>query len=118
MKQLSDRRLKQIAKQITYRKGWRLTLSDASVGKRPYIQWSFMAACTKTGKVSEVSSRKWLLSRWMTESELVYTAYKAALAAEEHESREFFRYQGKRILNPHLDVKALMKVCEQEDARA
>ncbi len=53
----------------------------------------------------------------MTESELVQTAFAAALAAEEHECREFFQYQGKRPFQPHVSIHALMAVCDQEDVR-
>lgn len=67
--------------------------------------------------VAEQSSRKWYLSRWMTESELVQTAFKAALTAEEHECRERFTYRGNRIFNPHISVRALMTVCADEDVR-
>lgn len=53
----------------------------------------------------------------MTESELVLTAFKAALTAEEHECRERFQYRGRRVLNPHVSVRALMDVCDIEDVR-
>lgn len=59
--------------------------------------------------------RKWFISRHACKAEVVRTAYKAVLAAEEHEVQENFRYQGARIHNPHLDPDALVRVFENED---
>lgn len=58
-----------------------------------------------------------MLSPNMTKSELVQTAMKAVLAAEEHEAREHFRYRGKCIFGPHIDVDGLLAVCDDLDAR-
>jgi hypothetical protein len=55
----------------------------------------------------EFKGRKWLLSRWMTRSEVVQTALMAVLAAVEHEAREQFLYRGAAIFGPHHDVGAL-----------
>lgn len=52
--------------------------------------------------------RKWKLSRFMTKSEIVQTAFKAILTAEEHEVRERFRYRGAAIFGPHFDVDKLV----------
>lgn len=54
--------------------------------------------------------RKWLLSPHMTKSELVQTAFKAVLTAEEHEAREHFRYMGAVIFGPHFDVDRLAEL--------
>jgi hypothetical protein len=51
--------------------------------------------------------RKWMLSRWMTRSEVVQTALMAVLAAVEHEAREQFLYRGDAIFGPHHHVEAL-----------
>lgn len=53
----------------------------------------------------------------MVKSEVVATAMKAVLAAEEHEARELFKYRGKAIFNPHIDVDALAGVCEKVETR-
>lgn len=96
-------------------KDWNLHLGED--GERVYLQWKFRAACAKSGEVCEQSGRKWHLSPHMTDSELVNTAFKAAMTAEEHECRENFRWRGKRIFNPHIDVTALWRVCDREDVR-
>ena len=66
------------------------------------------------------TGRKWPVSQHMTESELVQTALKAVLTAEEHEAREHFTYCGRAIFGPHLDVHALIDVVDRKllDARA
>lgn len=107
-------RMGQVLGAIAY-KDWTLVLGDDK--GRAYLQWRFMGTCVKTGKTESQSCRKWFLSPYMTESELVQTAFAAALAAEEHECREFFTYAGKRPFQPHISVHALMEVCELEDVR-
>lgn len=54
--------------------------------------------------------RKWRLSLHMTKSELVQTALKAVLAAEEHETREKFLYRGAPVFGPHIDVDKLWEL--------
>lgn len=83
-----------------------------------YKDWRFLAA-ERGGEMylqigwddpgeGPQTSRKWFLSRHMTKSEVVTTALKAVLTAEEHEARERFRYDGVRIFGPHISVDALV----------
>lgn len=110
-------RMWSILNRITY-KDWHLHVGrDSKRNFAPYLQWEFIAPCAKTGTPAKQRSRKWYLSEYMTESELVQTAFKAALTAEEHECREAFRYAGYRVFNPHVSVTALMTVCHREDVR-
>jgi hypothetical protein len=100
-------------------KDWTLIFgNDPTRNNAPYLQWAFDALCPKTNTVSRQTSRKWYLSSFMTESELVLTAFKAALTAEEHECREHFKYKARRIFNPHISVEALIAVCHIEDVRS
>lgn len=62
------------------------------------------------------SCRKWILSQWMTKSEIIQTAFKAVLAAEEHETREKFKYNGRAIFGPHFDVEQLYCLCGDPDS--
>jgi hypothetical protein len=50
----------------------------------------------------------------MTKSEIVSTALKAVLTAEEHEAREQFQYKSKTIFGPHFDVDKLASLCESD----
>ena len=63
-----------------------------------------------TGETALWKGRKWRLSEHMTKSEIVQTALMAVLAAEEHETREAFRYRGERIFSPHYDVDQLVEL--------
>jgi hypothetical protein len=57
------------------------------------------------------------LSPHMTDSEIVQTAFGLFKAYEEHEAREGFLYEGRRIYGPHIDVNALVEVAERTDVR-
>lgn len=76
----------------------------------PYLQIQFIGACNDTGEPERQYCRKWQLSYHMVASEVVRTAYKAVLAAVEHEASENFYYKKARIFNPHVDVEALVEV--------
>ncbi len=66
----------------------------------------------------EWTSRKWLISRHATPSEVVQTAFKAVLTAEEHEVREHFMVDGVAALGPHLDIERLIAVARSGEIDA
>ncbi len=74
-----------------------------------YLQVKFLAPDNGSDKPSlEIQrGRKWMLSEHMTHSELIQTALKAVLTAEEHETREQFLYKNKAVFAPHFNVDAL-----------
>ena len=88
-------------------------------GERAYLQASFwdydnslplsLQACKSVQK-----GRKWLLSPYMTKSEVIQTAFKAVMTAEEHETREKFTYKGQPVFGPHFNVDVLAEVCKKE----
>lgn len=80
-------------------------------GDRMFLQAAFVRTCADTGLPTAQRSRKWWLSPHMTRSEIVTTALKAVLTAEEHEVRECFTYRGEAIFGPHHDVEALVDLC-------
>ncbi len=57
--------------------------------------------------------RKWRLSPYMTEGEVVRTAFLAALAFVEHELREGFRYEGAAVFGPHIPIRALIDAARE-----
>ena len=86
-------------------------------GERAYLQLGFWACdTTRAGKGPREyqKSRKWMLSPYMTKSEVVQTAFKAIMTAEEHETRENFIYKNKPIFGPHFSIDALFSVCKME----
>lgn len=85
---------------------------------RIYLQAQFVAACSIHGVTEQWSTRKWYLSNQATESEIVQTALKLTLTAAEHEVRENFKYRGRPIFGPHMDIEALHTIAEHLDLRA
>lgn len=72
--------------------------------------------CNVTGKPMPWKGRKWVLSKWMTDGEVVQTVFMALMAAMEHEAREGFLYKGYAILDPHYDIDKLVALRAQPDA--
>lgn len=88
---------------------------------KEYLHWTFRIAkevdggwliqhtqllpdCEVKRAAEMQSGRKWYISQHMTESEVLQTALLAVLTFEEHEARECFRYQGKQLYGPHIDI--------------
>lgn len=78
---------------------------------RCFLQASFTALDTVSREMKTQKTRKWMLSPWMTKSEVVGTAFKCVITAVEHEARESFTYKEERIYSPHYDVDALAELC-------
>lgn len=87
------------------------------MGDTYFLQVVWQGLDSETGHMAEQRSRKWQLSPYMTTSEIVQTALKAALTAEEHEVRENFRYRGEAIFGPHFDVDKLVEMMPKKDVR-
>lgn len=98
-------------------KDFDLFVGEYESDARLYLQVRYFAPCNITGEVVPQSGRKWLLSPFMTKSEIVQTAFKACLTAEEHECRENFKYHGKAIFGPHYNVDALWEIVDRQDKR-
>jgi hypothetical protein len=99
-----------VLESVRYR-DWKFVVRYEENSFRPYLQVSFVA------DGAPQSGRKWFLSTHMTKSEVVQTALKAILTAEEHEAREKFLYRGRAIFGPHFDVDALHEIVERRDLR-
>jgi len=109
----------EILEQVSYKKGWKIVFHKSE--ERPYIQVEFDGEDCETGDIELQKGRKWYLSPFMTNSELVYTAFKAIQAAEDHEMREFFKYKNVKVINPHFSVDDIVDMVNAkqltEDAR-
>lgn len=55
------------------------------------------------------TGRWWLVEAKDSESDVIRTAFKAAITWEEHELRERFRYKGVAVFGPHFDVERLRR---------
>lgn len=80
------------------------------------VQIRFMDNDVVTHELAEQSGRKWYVSRHATDSEVIQTALKAALASAEHEVRERFRVDGVLPYGPHMDIDALVGLLKSTDA--
>jgi len=58
-------------------------------------------------------ARKWYLSPYSTDTEIIRTAYKAVRTSLEHRLGEHFRYLGVQVYSPHMSVHHLMNLNEQ-----
>jgi hypothetical protein len=85
------------------------------------IQMSYMEAdVEKPGSEPvEQKTRKWYVSPYMTESEIVETCWAAVQRSQLHIAGEHFKYRGKRVYSPHFDIYARMYLCDHNcfDAR-
>src|SRR5687767_8188349 len=82
--------------------GWKFKVHPAVSGW--LLQVVFTTTCTATGQTLPQGGRKWYISHWATNAEVVQTALKAVLTAMEHEVRESFLYAGRAIYGPHQSL--------------
>lgn len=66
------------------------------------------------GKVELQKARKWYISPYSTESEIVETVFAACRRSWEHVLKEHFLYKGRRIFSPHFDVNRRVEMCDDE----
>lgn len=73
--------------------------------------------CNVTGQPHSWNGRWWRLSQHMTDSEIVWTCWKAVLTALEHEAREQFTFKGVPIADSHVDVHKLADFMAQPSVK-
>lgn len=106
---LSEEEIRQILSRINYDKPtWQMRLMPKGDGY--LFQWTFMER-DLTNPNAEVEEeqrgRKWYISPYMTDSEIIRTVFLAVQQAEMHEIAERFTYLNKRIFDPHMDYNML-----------
>lgn len=100
-------------------KDWRFRLTQGP--DHCILQVAFWALDPTDQVAKEQTGRKWIISHHATRSELVQTAFKAVITAEEHEARETFTYKRQPIFGPHYSVDFLASYCHldySQDRRA
>lgn len=65
-----------------------------------------------THKTGEGGGGKLYLSPHVCESELVQAAFGLIDSYYHHEVREHFRYKGKRVFGPHIDINAYLAIAD------
>ena len=107
-------RFEALLEEVTFR-DWRVHLEDDATCF--YLQWIFDAPDAMSGQLCEQRCRKWRLSFYSTDAEVVQTAWAAALMAVEHEAREDFLFRGARIYGPHASLDAMVAKASDLDVR-
>lgn len=103
-----------IASKLSFR-DWVFRIEEKGDGF--LLQVRFTGKDSVTGKPELQSCRKWYISSHSTHVEVLRTAWKAVLAAIEHEAGEDFKYEGVAVYNPHLDPRIPTEV-RRLDSRA
>jgi len=102
---MNHREAQAILKRIDY-PGLTIELLSGD-GGAGYVRVSAWREDAQTGEASPQNGRKWRLSEYAVENEVVQTVFAAISAWEEHERREKFRYLGQKVFSPHLDLGKL-----------
>lgn len=109
-----EKRLRDVVATLSY-KAWSFVVEKDGIGL-----WNLKLVFTSPHSVTLEptlwSSRKWRLSMHMTDDEIVLTALKAVLTAEEHEARERFCYRGRPIFGPHISIERLWELIGDPEA--
>jgi hypothetical protein len=104
---LSIVQIQRIISDITFR-DWEFLITEKGDGF--LIQISYRTVDVDTGEMALQKGRKWYVSSWAIESEIVQTCLKAVITVMEHEAREHFLYKGVRAFGPHFDINALVEL--------
>lgn len=108
---LTPQEIRTIVRSVTYKPGWEILLKGEPGNL--YVQIKATTLDSVTHVPTEWTSGKNYLSEWMCRQEVVGVVFSAIEKAELHEMREFFRYKGASIYNPHLDPDALVTVAKK-----
>lgn len=115
---MGEAEFREIVDAITYKPGWSFLLGRD--GERWFLQASVstesdltMDPTRRTADRTPWKSGKRYLSPFMCRQEVVGVVFSVIQDAEMHEAREWFRYRGASIFNPHLDPDVLAQVARR-----
>jgi hypothetical protein len=105
---MNTQEIAEILNQIAYKPGWSIAFTGGKDGGQSYLQVAVSPEAEASMDTIDRVRRPWrgakiYLSPHMCRQEIVGAAFGAIQAAELHEMREWFRYRGTSIYNPHLD---------------
>lgn len=112
---MNNDEIRDVLSHVSYKPGWHLDIIDH--GSILYLRWRADVVCVKTGNAMQLVTRMWVLPEVLTETEIVQTAYDAAMSLEVHEAKEHFNYLGRRVYNQHTHVRRRWEHCDDEDER-
>lgn len=105
MTQLDTDQIGTILRQVSYKDGWLLNYTLSGAAGLLRFWWEFERPDAITGAIGTGRGPTTILDvEDMTEEQLVRKVFQSALAVEEHECREFFRYRGVQPFNPHVKL--------------
>ena len=107
--------LELLVDQIAYKLGTQVVL--AYDGERPYLQVEIERVDIVTGQMAVGRGGKYTVASDATLSEVVQAVFGLYRNYEEHECREWFKYRGRRVFGPHMDVEELWNIAKITDAR-
>lgn len=111
-------RVKRLTQRVTYRDDYTIFVGLTDGMKYPFLQIKHYRPDSVTGQWGWGSGGKAYISEHATDSEIFQTMLGLAKAYEEHEVREFFLVDGKRVFGPHITTTALAKVADETDYRS
>jgi hypothetical protein len=79
-----------------------------------FVQVVYYEPDIHTGTTEKQNARKWLLSPYMTDTEIVETVFKACRVSMDHVLKESFLYKGRRVYSPHFDIEARIQLCDED----
>ncbi len=105
-----------VVSRISY-KDWVFRVLEKGDGFLLQARWMGPDAEDYYGQHAQQVSRKWYISPFACDREIVDTAFGLVERAEIHEAQEFFRYHGESIFNRHIKPEALMAVARDIQTR-
>lgn len=76
------------------------------------LQLQYVEANVETGEPMLQRARKWYISQWATETEIVDTAFAACRRSMDHVMKEHFLYKGLRVYSPHFQIEARLELAK------
>lgn len=101
--------VRDIVGRVVFKDRWFVVMAK---GDGFLLQMRYKEEDVVTGILAEQHTRKWYISRYATESEIVQTALKCVLTSQEHIGREGFFYRGVKVYGPHLNVNDLIRLVQ------
>lgn len=113
-------RIADIADQVTLNENFQIRIGrDEEIENGRYF---YQIVCWRKDVITGVEEwgygGKAFLSRHASDSELVQTIFGLYKAYWEHESRESFQWNGRRVFGPHIATQALWQVAQRVDVRS
>ncbi len=97
--------------------GRKLIVFTGNHDGKDWVQVGMNRPCVDTGEMNIGKGGKAYISKHATPDEIIKKILGLAIAYVEHEIREGFTYQGKRLFEPHISIEALMSISNQTVGR-